>query len=88
MVTTMNKTEFINELAKQLSYSQSKCSIVNEVLENNFFISKKNKDKIVTELMQRLEIDEEEAIRVYDVAIKIINDEIKNKLKHPFKSKD
>lgn len=88
MVTIMNKTDFINELSKQLSYSLDKCVIVNDILENNFFISRKNKDKIIAELMQRLEIETEESIRIYDIAIAIINEEIKNKLKHPFKNKD
>lgn len=84
----MNKKEFINVLSEQLSYSIDKCITINEILENNFFISKKNKDKIINELMQKLDIDNEEAINIYDTAIKIINDEIKNKIKHPFNSKD
>lgn len=88
MVTKMNKTDFINKLSKELSYSIGRCTIINEILESNFFISKKNKDKIIEEFMQKLEIDYEEAIKIYDIVVRIVNDEIKNKLKHPFKSKD
>lgn len=33
-------------------------------------------------------VDEVEATKIYDIATNIINMEIKNKLKHPFKSKD
>lgn len=88
MVTKMNKTEFISKLSEELSYSEKKCAIINEILEDNFFISKKNKDKIVEELIQKLDVDYEEATKIYEIAVKIINDEVKNKLKHPFKSKD
>lgn len=84
----MNKEEFINELSKKLSYTKDKCILINNILENNFFISKKTKDIIIDELIQALEVNCEEATRVYDTAIQIIKDEIKYKLKHPFKSKD
>ena len=41
MVMNLNKTEFINELSNTLSYSEDKCLIINEILEDNFFLSKK-----------------------------------------------
>lgn len=88
MVMSLNKLEFINELSLKLSYPKDKCIIINEILESNFFISKKNKDKIIEELIQKLVINQKEAINIYDVAVKIVKDEVKNKLKHPFKSKD
>ncbi len=82
----MNKTGFINEISKQLSYSKEKCIMINDILENNFFISKRNKDKIVDEFMQKLKASSEEAIKIYDTAVKIIKDEVKNKLKQSKKS--
>ncbi len=88
MVMKMNKNGFISELAKQLSYSKEKCIIINDILESNFFISKKNKDKIIDEFMQILNASNEEAIKIYDTSVKIIKDEVKNKLKHPFKNQD
>lgn len=88
MVMKMNKTEFIQKLSENLSYSKEKCTTINNILENNFFISKKNKDKIVSEFIQELNVDEREANNIYNTATKIINDEIKNKLKHPFRSKN
>ena len=53
MVMKMNKRDFINKLSIELSYSKDKCSIINEILENNFFISKKNKDKIIEEFIHK-----------------------------------
>ncbi len=88
MVMKMNKTEFINELSNQINYPLEKCVLINDVLENNFFISKKNKDKIIMDLIQKLEVDKEEADCIYNTAAKIIVSQIKNKLKHPFKDQD
>ena len=88
MVMNLNKTEFIKKLSKKLSYSKDKCIIINEILESNFFISKKNKDKIIEELIRVLDINQEEAINIYNIAVTIIKNEVKNKLRHPFKSKD
>ncbi len=88
MVMKMNKNGFISELSKQLSYSKEKCIKINNILENNFFISKKNKDKIIDEFMQILNISNEDAIKIYDKAVKIIKDEVKDKLSHPFKNQD
>ena len=88
MVMQMNKKYFIDKLSKELSYSEDKCIVINEILESNFIISKKSKEPIINELMLKLEIDIEEANHIYDVAVKIIKEEIKDKLKHPFKNKD
>lgn len=88
MVMKMNKSDFIRELEEKLGYSEEKCIIINDVLESNFFISKKNKEKIITKLIEKLEIDEIEANKIYNTSVSIIASEIKNKLKHPFRSKD
>lgn len=84
----MNKTSFIKELSEKLNMDEEKCTIINDILESNFFISKKSKDKIITELINRLSVDEMEANKIYDTAKDIFNSEIKNKLKHPFRSRD
>ncbi len=84
----MNKKEFIHKVKEQINYSEEKCYIINEILERNFFLSKKSKNKIIEDLINQLDIDYEEANRIYNIADKIINDEIKNKLRHPFKSQD
>lgn len=88
MEMKMNKTGFIKALEKELSYSKEQCLLINEVLENNFFLSKKNKNKIIEEFIQKLDIDEEEATSLYETTMEIVKNEIKNKLKKPFKSID
>lgn len=84
----MNKKEFINNLMIELGYNEEKSTIINDVLENNFFLSKSKKDAIVEELQHRLEVDYQEALNVYNTAISIIKDKIKDQLKHPFKGKE
>jgi len=39
-------------------------------------------------LIEEGKLTYEEAIKIYDTALTIIKNEIKNKLKHPFKSQD
>lgn len=84
----MNKTEFIKELSKQTGYDEEKCTLINNVIENHFIFGKRNKDKIIQYLQVNSNLSEDNAENVYDIAIKIIADEIKNKLKHPFKNQD
>lgn len=88
MVKKMNKDEFINELSKRTNYSKIDCTIINDVLENNFFLSKKNKDKIMGEIIVELDISIEEASNIYNIAKDIVSKQIKEKLKHPFKSQE
>lgn len=86
MVKKMNKREFIEKLSHELSYTIDECTIINDILESNFFISKKSKDKIIDELVKNLSITEVEAEKIYNTSCSIIKEEIKNKIKHPFKN--
>ncbi|MCI8352260.1 MAG: hypothetical protein HFJ58_01345 [Clostridia bacterium] len=84
----MNKTGFIKELSKQTGYNEEKCIVINNVIENYFIFGRKNKDKIIQDLQSRVGLNEDDSENVYDISMKIITGEIKNKLKHPFKSQD
>ncbi len=88
MVIAMNKGEFLKELSKQTGLSESKAILVNDILEKNFFISKGNKDKIISELVIKLDISLDKAAEIYNISKKIISNEIMNKLKHPFEDQD
>lgn len=88
MVLTMNKTSFIKKLQKNLNYDKEKCIIINDIMENTSLFGKKGKDKMISDLMLRLNITNSEANRVYEIAMNIITTEIKNKIKHPFRSQD
>ena len=84
----MNKTKFIEELSNNTGYDIETAKKINDIFESNFFISKKSKPKIIFELINNLDIEEQEADRIYNIAIKIVNTELKDKLIHPFKSRD
>ena len=84
----MNKQEFIKELSEKIYYSIEDTTRINNILEDNFIISKKNKCKIVDSLMNEFNIDYDEADKIYNASVELITKQIKNKLRHPFKSKD
>lgn len=84
----MNKTGFIKELSKQTGYDEEKCILINDIMENYFIFERKNKDKIIKDLQIKAGLNEDDSENVYDIAMKIITEEIKNKLKHPFKNQN
>ena len=84
----MNKKEFIKELSNKTGYDMETCEKINGIVEETFFIGKKNKEKMIAGFMQELSIDEAKANEIYETVSSIIGDGIKEKLKHPFKSQD
>ncbi len=88
MVKKMNKSEFIEELEKKTGFDKEYCIKINDALEENFLIGKKNKQKIIASLIEKLNIDEEKANELYEISSSIIVNGIKDRIKHPFKSKD
>lgn len=81
MEEKLNKKGFIKALSEKLNYREDTCMMIHDILENNFFISRKSRDKIIQELVSRLEISEEEAINIYETAKAILNDEIQRQIK-------
>ncbi len=84
----MNKNEFIKELEKVTGLDNNKCTIINNILESHFIIGRKNKEKIISDITSQLSVSNEEAENIYESAMSIIGNGIKDKLKHPFKSQD
>lgn len=84
MVKKMNKQEFVKKLQEETNYSNEKCILINDVLENSSLFGKNNKEKIITELINN-SFSKEEAENIYNITSNIIKSEIKNKIKHPFK---
>lgn len=84
----MNKSEFIKLLEEKSERNENDCLIVSEILERHFIIGKKNKEKIINELQEKLNLMEKDADDLYNTISEIITMGIKDTLKHPFKSKD
>lgn len=85
MVKKMNKTKFIQTLQEKLNTDENTAVIINNIIENNNIFGKKNKDKIINEIMDALKIDLEKAESIYEKVMDIITSAIKNKIKHPFR---
>lgn len=84
----MNKELFIDALSERTTYSKEKCLKINNILEDNFLIGKKNKIKIVESFMEELSISEEDADKLYETCMDLLKDGLKEKIKHPFKDLD
>ena len=85
MVKKMNKTGFIEKLKKELNIDEPKANIINNIIETNNIFGKKNKEKIINDFIEQLNINKEEAEKIYETSMNIITTAIKNKIKHPFR---
>lgn len=84
----MNKEKFIKKLEKVTGLDNNKCVIINSILEDHFLLGKNNKEKIVSDIIEKLNVTNSEAENIYESIMSIIGSEIKEKLKHPFKSQN
>ena len=84
----MNKTEFLKEIEKVTGYNSEECLLISDVLDDTFIVGKKNKEKMIDGFMSKLGISNEDAEKLYEDVITIIKDGIKDKIKHPFKSRN
>lgn len=84
----MNKENFIEELSKATGLDHRDCVIVNDILESHFIVGKKNKEKMIFDIAEKLHLSKERAENIYDSAMSIIGTGVIDKLKHPFKSRD
>ena len=84
----MNKEKFIDELSKATNLTKADCSRINEILEAHFIIGRNNKFKILDEIKEKLNVDPDLAETIYNKASEILEKNLKQKIKHPFKRKD
>ncbi len=73
----MNKNSYIKKISEHLCCDIEYAIKIVNILDDNFFISKRSKDKIIKELSS-LNIEEKSAILIYEEAIIIIKEELKN----------
>ena len=88
MVMIMNKTMFLKELEEKTNLSEKDTLVVSSILDDYFVFGKNNKEKIVNAIKEKLNIDNCQADEIYNIAMNIISSNIKEKIKHPFKSQD
>ncbi len=81
----MNRSKFIEELSEKTKYSIQDSEIICTIYEKHFIVGRKNKQKIIDDLVDELKISFEEADEIYNKSSEIIATAIKNKILHPFK---
>lgn len=84
----MNKREFIEALTIKANIEEKDAIIINYILEKYILIGKKSKEHIISDIIEELKVNEEKANELYSTSMYIMKDEIKDKLKHPFKDLD
>ena len=88
MVKKANKTYFLEQLKEETKLSEKNVLALSSILDDHFAFGKKNKDKIVSDIKGKLEVLNERAKEIYNITMSIISSNLKDKLKHPFKSQD
>ena len=81
----MNKHGFVQEISKQTNRDIKDSIIIADCFDNHFIVGKKNKEKTILDIQDKLEVEYEEANKLYTIVSNIIATAIKNKLRHPFK---
>ncbi|MBR4448159.1 hypothetical protein [Methanobrevibacter sp.] len=77
----MNSSDFISELVSQTGLTQEQGVAANDVFESTFLAGNKNKNIIVSQLVQRLGVDEAQAEIIYNVGIGLLSAGIISKIK-------
>lgn len=68
----MNKQKYVEKLMEVTKREENECIIINDVLENHFIIGRNNKEKIMNDFQEKLNIDKEEADKLYNVCMETI----------------
>ena len=84
----MDKDDFLVKLQEETGYSSDTCFRINEILESYFLVGKSNKEKIEKDFKEKLSFSEEESENIYNKVMDIFANGVKNKIKHPFDSKE
>ena len=81
----MNKEDFISELISKTGLTEEQGNAANGVLESTLLSGNKDKNVIVSQLSEKLGIDESQANMIYNVAIDLVKDGALDKIKNIFK---
>lgn len=77
----MNSEDFINELVGQTGLTKEQGIEANNVFESTFLAGNKNKNLIVSQLSEKLGVDESQANIIYNVGIGLLTTGVLSKIK-------
>jgi hypothetical protein len=69
----MNSEDFISELVKQTGLTQEQGAAANDVFEGTFLAGNKSKDLIVSQLVERVGVDQSQAEMIYTVGTGLLS---------------
>ena len=82
----MNKEDFIGELISKTGLTQEQGNAANDVFEGTFLAGNDNKDLIVSQLVERVGVDQSQAEMIYTVGIGLLSSSgVMDKVKGLFK---
>lgn len=81
----MNNKQVMKKVNDKLKLDYKSLLIFSKIVNDIPVIGKKNKEKMIEEFIEQLNVDETMAEHYYEVFSEVITTAIKNKLKHPFK---
>lgn len=85
MVIKMNNKQVMKEVKDKLKLNDKSLLIFSNIVNDIPVIGKSNKEKIIKEFIEQLNVDKIVAEHYYEVFSEIIAAAIKDKIKHPFK---
>ena len=80
----MNNRAFVEAFSKQSGYNLEESKKISKLCDKFFIVGKNNKEKLIQELINEMQLTEEEANRIYEIRSSIISQGIKDKIRHPF----
>ena len=81
-----NKHALLVDLKERLNCSEEDCVIINSIVEETSLFGRKNKQRMINEFMNQLDVSFERANEIYDTFMDIFKSRVKWKIRHPFKS--
>ncbi len=80
----MNTEDFIAELSKQTGLDATQAASINEIMDGTSLIDGANKDKIISLIVEKAGVSEEQAEQIYNAGIGLLSDSVIDKI-NPFK---
>ena len=67
-----NKEEYIKVLMGKTNRSEEECIVLNQIIEKHFIVGKNNKEKIINDIIQKLQLEYKEADELYNICMENI----------------